>query len=64
VIKPALKEVNELISFDVSVEYKKENRKVIALKFYFKETKTLKQKIENDKAIQNYPLRDKLINEF
>ena len=64
VIKPALKEVNELISFSVSVEYKKEHRKVVALKFYFKEIKTLREAIENEKVIQNYPLRDKLINEF
>ncbi len=64
VIKPALKEVNELISFVVSVEYKRENRKVVALKFYFKEIIKTKQDIQNDKVLKNYALRDKLINEF
>ena len=64
VIKPALKEVNELISFVVSVEYKRENRKVVALKFYFKEIIKTKQDVQNDKVLKNYALRDKLINEF
>lgn len=64
VIKPSLKELNEVGGYDAKVEYTKENRKVIALKFYFKEIPNpLKVTIAN-KVVLNQPLQIRLVNDF
>ncbi len=48
----------------MSNAYQRENRKVVALKFYFKSTKTPKKMIEETKIIEHQDLQNRLIKEF
>ena len=64
VIKPALKELSAIGWYKVEVAYKRENRKVVALKFYFKATQTQKKAIEETKIIKHQDLQNRLIKDF
>lgn len=64
VITPAIKELNTIWGYKVKVEYRKESRRVNALKFYFSEMKSKKQTIIEEKIIENIPLQKKLINDY
>jgi len=51
VIKPALEELSAIGGYKAEVKYQRENRKVVALKFYFKATQTTKQSVGSDKLV-------------
>ena len=63
-IKPSLKELNEVGGYDVKVEYKKENRKVVALKFYFKAIPSPTKVTTDNRVALNHPLQKRLVNDF
>lgn len=64
IIKPAIKELNSIWWYEVKVVYKKESRKVIALKFFFSEIKNKKEILKQEKIIENTPLQKRLIQDF
>ena len=64
VIKPAVDELRSIGWYDVQVSYTKENKKVIALKFHFKELQCWKKPIQEMKIFNNLELQKRLINEF
>lgn len=64
VIKPALVELNSIWWYEIRVEYKKENRKIVSLKFFFKRKIELKKDIQDKKIISNITLQKSLINDF
>ena len=64
VIKPALKELSAIGWYKVEVAYKRENRKVVALKFYFKATQTQKKVTEETKITKHQDLQNRLIKDF
>lgn len=51
VIVPSLKEINELTEFDVTLEEKKEGRKVETLIFRFKETKRIQEAVKSESPV-------------
>ena len=64
VIKPAIKELSSIGGYDVQVVYTKENKKVTALKFHFKELTCEKKPMQDMKLFYNINLQQKLIQEF
>ncbi len=64
VIKPALKELNAIGWYKAEVKYQRENRKIVALKFYFKAIETSKKFTENRKIIWHQDLQKRLIKDF
>lgn len=64
VIKPALKELNTIWGYDVRIEYKRLNRKVVALKFLFRPIQEAKKALLEEKVVSNQSLQKKLINDF
>lgn len=64
VIKPALEELNSIWWYEVRVEYKKDNRKIVSLKFFFKRKIELKKDIQDKKIISNIVLQKSLIDDF
>lgn len=64
VIKPAVKELISIGGYDVQVVYTKENKKVTALKFQFKELKCEKKPMQDMKLFHNIDLQQKLVQEF
>jgi len=46
------------------VKYHKQNRKVIALKFLFKEIAKPKKAMQNIKVFKNQDLQDRLVKDF
>lgn len=64
VIKPAIKELYDVWWYKVEIEYKKENKRIIALKFYFEEIKKPKKTLADMKVFNNLGLQDRLVKEF
>jgi len=48
----------------VKLDYIKQNRKVIALKFYFTEVAKAKKPIQEMKVFNNLDLQNKLVKDF
>ncbi len=64
VIKPAIEELSSIGGYDVKIAYTKENKKVTALKFHFKELKCEKNPLQEMKIFNNLDLQKRLVNEF
>jgi len=64
VIKPALQELSTVGWYKIEVKYHKQNRKVIALKFLFKEIAKPKKAMQNIKVFKNQDLQDRLVKDF
>ena len=64
VIKPAVDELSSIWWYRVKLDYIKQNRKVIALKFYFTEVAKAKKPIQEMKVFNNLDLQNKLVKDF
>ena len=64
VIKPALEELGRVSGYKVEVQYQREHRKVVALKFYFKATPTHTLKKSPLKTVTHPALQQMLMKEF
>ena len=64
VIKPALAELSSVGWYKVEVKYHKQNRKVIALKFLFKEIVKPKIAMQDVKVFNNQALQERLVKDF
>lgn len=64
VIKPAIDELESLGYCRASIIYTRENRRIVALKFKFKQLQSNKNRVLDDKVLHYPVLENKLVKEF
>lgn len=64
IIKPALEELSTIGGYKVEVAYQRVNRKITALKFYFKAKQTVQTVKRTTQLTQNSALQSKLMKDY